>query len=302
VRFGVVISACAALLLAFAPPSSGDSILASVAKVGWWSQQPGAQAQPEGGFQVTLGPSGPQSAAAVELSVGEGKDVKTTLLLAEGQSVRSDAAALQACTIRGSWKAENPGAWTSVPGYDCGTSVMLARDAASASWKADVSKLVQAGGLSDIIILPVAQPVGGLVDPGFQVTITKASATAEGTAPADTFTTVAPFTSSDSGSSSAFAAPSSSSPSFTPPSAGEITAAATPAPLNQQPTAQAPANLSPPPAAAASQPFGKPGFTRSGGGNHSKPWIRLLFLVPLAALVGAGAALARRQVLPTVIQ
>jgi hypothetical protein len=163
---------------------------------------------------------------------------------------------------------------------------------------------VTAGGLSDIIILPVAQPVGGLVDPGFQVTITKASATADGTPPADTFTTVAPFSSSDfsSGSSDSSAAPSSGTQTFSPPSAGTITAAATPAPINQTPTAQAPANLSPPPAAATSQPFGKPALTTVGGPNRHKPWSRLLFLVPLAVLVGLGAAFARRQVFSTAIQ
>jgi hypothetical protein len=304
-RLGAVLTIVIGALLLVASPSSGDSILASVVQVGWWSQQPGAQAQPDGGFQVTLLPSGPQSVAAVELSVGDGKDVTTTLTLTEGQSVRSDSAALQACAIRGSWKAENPGAWANVPAYDCSTAVNFTRDAASTTWTGNVSPLVTAGGLSDIIILPVAQPVGGVADPGFQVTITKASATADGTPPADTFSTVEPSASSDfsSGSSnSSFATPSSGTQTFTPPPAGQITAAATPAPVNQTPTAPAPANLSPPPAAATAQPFGKPALTTVGGPNRHKPWGRLLFLVPLAVLVGAGAAFARRQVFSTAIQ
>ena len=238
------------------------------------------------------------------MSVGDGKDVTTTLTLAEGQSVRSDSAAMQACAIRGSWKAENPGAWANVPAYDCSTAVNLTRRGVHVG-KADVSRLVTPGGLSDIIIVPVTQPVGGAVDPGFQVTITKASATADGTPPADTFTTVQPSSSSASRPAPRIRpsqhhrrAPRRSHrprPGRSPPQP--------PRPRSTRPRpAGAPANLSPPPAAVSSQPFGKPALTQVGGPTRHKPWSRLLFLVPLAALVGAGAAFARRQVLLTAIQ
>src|SRR4051812_22721748 len=124
--------------------SQGDPLTASVVRVGWWSQQPGAQAQGDGGFQVAEAAQQKQSVAAVEVSVGDAESVTTaTLKLTEGQSVNPDNAGLDACTTSGGWKDANPGAWGDAPPADCSSAVHLQRDAASTSWSGDISKLVQ---------------------------------------------------------------------------------------------------------------------------------------------------------------
>lgn len=278
---------------AAAGPSAGSALSASVAKVGWWSQQPGAQPQPDGGFQVTNGPSGALSVAAIDVVIGDGTDISASLTLAEGSSVGSDRAGLIVCTTSSSWSAANPGAWGDQPSSDCSRAVTMTRDAASVSWKANISGFVHGGQTTSLMIVPAAQPVGGLVDPGWQVSITKASVTADGTTASDTFTTEPAFTETTTLGSSSGPSPSAAPlPSFTPDTAVQ------PAPLSTATPAAPPA--APPAAAAApvpSEAFSGSGVVRRAGREH-KPWGRLLVFVPIAAAVGLGAAAAKRQLAP----
>jgi hypothetical protein len=287
--------------------SQGDPLTANVVRVGWWSQQPGAQPQGDGGFQVAEAAQQSQSVAAVEVSVGDAQSVTTaTLKLTEGQSVNADNAGLDVCSTFSGWKDANPGAWADQPRSDCSGAVHLKRDAASTSWTGDVSKLVQPGAVTDLMIVPVSQPVGGVVDPGFQVTIAKAELSADGTtSSSSTGAFAAPGSDSsfnappsDSGTSS-FSAPADSSPSaaFGPSSSGTGFDASVPAspPASAAPALPAPSAAASPSPAAPAPALGSGSLAASGVGHHARPWGRLILFVPLAALVGLGAAAARNR-------
>lgn len=276
--------------LVMAGPSDGSTLTSSVARVGWWSQQPGAQPQPEGGFQVATGPSGDLSVAAVDVSISEGSDVAATLTM-EGSETSlgsTHPATLQICVAATPWKEANPGAWADAPQPDCSPAAKVTGD--GSKWTADVSQLVHAGGTTSLMVLPVDQPVNGVVDPGWQVTITKATVAATGTTASDSSAIDSSATSSSSSDSGSFSTGSSDSsfgsgsgpPAFvTPPAESTATPAVPPAA----------------PPAAAAEPA-KPPFTPTKvlappkRVDH-KPWARLLLFLPLAALVGAGAALVR---------
>lgn len=276
----------------------GDAVPASVVQVGWWSQQPGAQAQSGNGFQVTLGAQGNLSVAAVELNVGGASSATTTLTLAEAStSVTASRAVLQACMIPGSWAPANPGAWTAAPPYDCSSKVALNRDASSSTWTADVSALAQPGHTTSLMIVPVPQPVAGVLEPGFQVTFTGASVKATGTtSPPDTSsyvgsTDTTPSTTPDT--AAVPAAPVTSLPTTaftTPPVAaplpGDASVVTTPAP--------APA-ASPTPAAATSGFVATPTFAKAASHRPVRPWWRLVVFVPLALAAGAAGAELRRR-------
>lgn len=302
-----------------AAPSQGDTLSATISKVGWWSQDPTAQKQPDGGFQVTLTAAGPQSVAAVEITLGEAQSVTSaTLTLTETNNVAGpNGPALQACVASSStWKADNPGQWSDQPPNDCSRSVALQRDATASPvvYKGNISSLVNAGGPSDIMILPVAAPVAGLADPGFQVTVSKAEVAAEGTTSAgsttDNSSSFSFDSSGSSGSSSGSSATSSSGSSgssgsgFSSPSGSSSFAfpsspqSATAAPVTPAAPAVAPPSAPSTPAPASPPPPLSGAATSAAAGrgpHHTRPWGRMIVFLPLAILVGLGAAVVKRS-------
>ena len=314
-----VVAAVTSFWWVAAAPSQGSTLSASITKTGWWSQQPGAQAQPDGGFQVAQAATGPQSVAGLEVTVDQADGITATLSLTQSQSVAgASAPTIQACSIVSSaWKADNPGAWGDQPPSDCGRKVDLQLDAASSTWKGDVSSLITPGGTSGIMIVPVANPVGGLVDPGFQLTFSGAKIEATGTTAADS-TPAAGFDSSSSSTGSSSSSSSSSSGSGfsstgTPSGSGFSSTAAPSSPSIAFPSSPAAATAAPPAAAAPSvatpaapsAPAAAPpppistGLSNTagvsgGGGQHDRPWGRLMLFVPLAVVVGLVAMAVRR--------
>jgi hypothetical protein len=281
-----------AAALVMAAPSDGSTLTSSVARVGWWSQQPGAQPQPEGGFQVATGPSGDLSVAAVDVSISEGSDVAATLTM-EGSETSlgsTHPAVLQVCVAATPWKDANPGAWADAPQPDCSPAAKVTGD--GSKWTADVSQLVHAGGTTSLMVLPVDQPVNGVVDPGWQVTITKATVAATGTTASDSSTIDSSATSGSSSGSSSFGT-GSSSDSFGTGTGSSAPAIVTPPAESTVTPAVPPAT--PPPAAAvpAKPPFTPTKILATPKQVDHNPWARLLLFLPLAALVGAGAALLR---------
>ena len=280
-----------------APPSSGEEVGATVTKVAWWTRQPAARPQPEGGFQVSLAVDGPESVAAVEAQVADGEAVTVGLTLKEGVSVGAERAALQVCTTAASWEPANPGDLAAAPITDCSRAVRLTRDPASTSWQGDVSTLVDPGGTVGLAVLPVAQPVGGVADPGVRLTVASATLKAESTVAAGDFVAPAPE-SGGAPSSGGDASLDFGSGSFDSGSSSVASGAFdTPLPPTNvgAPPSATPAAAAPPVAAAGSTEEASAPRAEDTGGGSGRPWGRLLVFLPLSVAIGATATLARRR-------
>lgn len=282
---GGAAGAVAALAMLAVAPAQADAVDASVARLGWWSQQPGAQAQPAGGFQIAAAGGSTQSVAAVDVKLGDGINPATKLTLTQGQSVGTGAS-VQACKVTRTWTPANPGAFAAAPTYDCARAVALTFDG-TASWSGDISSLVNAGGTTSVMLVP-----SGVATSGFQLTFTKAAVAATGAAPPSTTTTsttptpppeqvVSPAVTSapDRGS---FVVPAPEPTVDLPPT---TFAAVAPRRDVAVPNEIAAPVVQPIPAGLAIQ------APRSGGG---RPWTRVVVFAPLACLVGVATVVLRR--------
>lgn len=253
--------------------------------VGWWSSDPTAQSEPEGGFQVAAALGRPTSVAALRFSTPSGT-TSATLTLTETGGFVTDTSAVQVCVTTEPWQPANPGAMDDAPMPDCASPVPLARD--GTTWTAQVAPLLPSiGGERSLMIVPGGESEGGApVDPGFRVSFADATLTvvaAPGTTTSSTSTTL--YTApppSGSGSSS------SGGGSFTPPRA--VTPPAATTPVTQPASAPAATGdaFQPPDLAAGATPG-------DDGGGADQPWERLLFLVPISAALGVGAVQLRKQ-------
>lgn len=255
------------------------------ANSGWWSQAPGAASQPDGGFQVAALAGQPVSVAALRFSTPSGVTSATlTLQEADGGFV-TPASSVQVCKTTDPWEPANPGAYEDAPTPDCSAGSLMTRDAAALVWSADVASLLPTlGGESSLMIVPGETAGGGSpLDPGYSVTFTAAAlavTAAPGTTvgPATTLYTAPPTPSGGGGGGS---------PSFTPPGAVTPTTLAPTTP-DTAPADDAPAT------GEAFQPPGLAGGATPGGGGDDQPWERLLFLVPISAILGIGTVYGKR--------
>lgn len=254
---------------------------------GWWSSQPGATAQPNGGFEVASAAGQPVAVAAVRFSTPSGV-TSATLTLQESGGFVTPASALQVCTTTGDWKPANPGASADQPKSDCTQAIALTRDATKLTWTADVAPLLPAlGGEPSLMIVPGTTPGGGSpLDPGFQVDFSGA-ALAVVAAPGTTTTAFSSGSTDFGGGTSG-----SGSSSFGSGSSGSIggigpvtpTTVAAPATSTTVTPVEA---FKPQKLAAGATPGG-------GGGGADQPWERLLLLVPISAAAGVGTVFARK--------
>lgn len=260
------------------------------AKTGWWTSEPGAAAQPDGGFQVGALGGQAVSVAAVQFSAPSGvTSAKLTLQEASGGFV-TPASSLQVCVTTASWEPANPGAMADAPAADCSQKVDLTRDADKLMWTGEVAGLMPtAGGEPSLMIVPGETAASGSpVDPGFRVTFSGAALTVV----SSPGTTTSPTTAEPYSGSTDFGGGGSSNPSFGGSTGGSISdlGPVTPTTVATTPTtATTIAQVDPfqPPQLAA-------GATPGGGGGADQPWARLLFLVPLAAAAGVGSVYLRR--------
>jgi hypothetical protein len=258
------------------------------AATGWWTDQPGAAAQPDGGFQVGGVGGQPVSVAAVRFSTPSGVTTATISLQESGGFV-TPASSLQVCPTADPWEPANPGATADAPTPDCTNPIVLTRDAENLVWTAEVGQLLPSlGGEPSLMIVPGVEAGGGSpLDPGFSVTFSGA-ALAVTAAPGTTSTTFSSFSPPSGGGGSG----GSSSPSFGGSSSGSVNGIG---PVT--PTTAAPA---PPTTVAATggEAFAPPEFaagaTPGDGGGKKQPWQRLLLLVPLSAAIGVGTVYGKR--------
>lgn len=260
------------------------------ANTGWWSRDPTAAEQPEGGFQLSSVAGEPVSIAALRFQVPSGV-ITANLSLQESSGFVTPAVGLQVCKTTEPWEPANPGAYEDAPTPDCAAPVDLERDADALIWSAPVNSLLPTvGGEVSLMIVPAASPGGGSpLDPGFQVTfegsaleVVSAPGTTSG--PPTTFSSPS-FGGGGSGGSGGGNSGFGGGSSFTPP--GPATPATTIAPTTPDTV---------PESAAGGEAFKPPEFAGGAtpGGGADQPWERLLILVPLSALIGAGSVYGKK--------
>ena len=296
---------------------------ASVVDVGWWTRQPGAEAQPGDGFEVALGIDGdPQSVAALRMRA-QGGLTSARLTLTEAGGSGQDDATLRVCRTAARWSEADPGAYEDAPKPSCASSAELTRE--GTEWTAEVASLLpRAGGTASLMIVPVADPGAALpVGPGYAVEFSRAkiSATASqsspgtGVAVAPTTTAPPPATAPESGGGSDDTAAPAAAGSGVDSGASALDAGGSDpgvddtsaADLGSDPTSGAAAGGSgKTKAAAGSEANSAPLETGDmelatddiggggGGGGTPRPWGRLAVLIPLSAAAGAVAVRLRK--------
>lgn len=284
----ILLAIALAALSAPVAVSAAPTAAITVTDVGWWSRRPGASAQPAAYFEVASGLQGEESVAALRVPLAAAV-LSATIELAESGGVAQQAAVLKLCTTSAPWAPANPGAFADAPRADCSISVEPKRDA-SGRWSADITNLLAAAGsaaTATVMVLPVPAPVGGLVDPGFNIQFGPAIVRAEYRS-----SVTVPANSSGTRSGNAVSSGSASYPTT-------AVRASPRSPLGSVPAVSAPATSTPTattgPAVAGQ--IAAPVFSSANGtgSGRPRPWGRLIWLVPLSAAGGLGAALARRH-------
>jgi len=268
----------AALLLVVAYAAQGASDVARVGNVGWWSKRPAAQPIPgPTSFEVASGPDGAESVAALRILI-DGSVTKGTLILTEVANMGTAAISapkIEVCITDTPWVLKtNPGPYTEAPTPACdkGRSPLV-RDA-SGTWTADITSML-VGSRSEVSVMVVPAPDSTLpIPPTFIVDVATSRVETEGEP--DVVPTTEP----------AVVAPpvNPSGPAQTPtrPSGPAVT---TPAAVVTTPTTTA--------APAAVVPK-RLGGQRLASTSKPKHWARLIYLIPLSALLACGWVLGRK--------
>jgi hypothetical protein len=280
-RTGLLL-ALAIAVLCIGIDASGANDIAQVASATWWSKRPAAM--PTTGatsFEVASGVDGDESVAGLRVLV-HGTVTKATLTISEAanQPTAISAPKLQVCTTSGAVMAgPNPGAYTDAPKADCdkGASA-LARDD-KGNWSADVTSWLT-GAINEVHLMVVPAPDKTLpVPPTFFVQFATSRITAEGTP--DVTTPVA-----------------ASAPPKGPP-AGKTTVTAAPSRSTASAPVSTPATVpTPTPTSVAATPTPQ----RLGGipvssTTKKKQWGKLVWVLPLSALIAFGWVLGRKSLL-----
>lgn len=283
-------------VVASAQQASGP-VEVSVSQVGWWTSRPGATSTEDAGFEVaTDGAGEPQSVAAVQTIIDAATVDSFAISLSESSAL-AEFSSIAVCRIEVGWVAENPGSLEDAPPPECSTKVHLTRSADAMTWLGDLTPLVRDGGTVSLAFLPEYRPPTTL-GTGMVVRIAEIVVEATGTADAPAGAT----------SPTTQAAPAP--PATEAPAASPTTVASSPPPG----TSSGPFDVPPPssvtttsstiavtdvdPTAGEADGAEEEEFFTLGPVQHqtaeSKPWARLVLLVPLSALVGAGAVRVRR--------
>ena len=277
-------------MLGFWAASAQSSIdLVAVDKVGWWTRRPAAQPADTGNFEVAAGVQGDESIAALRVLI-HGEVTKATLVLAELDAPLSSVTPgkLQVCTTNVPWLVVDAGKWDDAPKADCGRSIELKREVdagGTGSWRADVTSLLAAPSLSEtsLMILPLADG-SAVLPPTYYIKMSahiEAEGTPDITTPAVKPVAVASPSSPSSPSRPAVSPSRPATPGITPSPAATAAPGPTPTPTSTVGTTP------------TSQPRR---FAVASSHTPSKPWGKLVLLIPLAAIFGAAYAGAQRYV------
>ncbi len=263
-----------------------------VTAVGWWSDRVLAQEKGEGGFEVARTLDGDSVAAVTIESGGAVSNATITLTEVETGTVRADSAVVDVCDT-GPFVAADPGAIDEAPATECTGGIALTRGE-DGTWTGDITAVV---GDSTTFLAVVPGPVpddATPLDPGFvlefaapvvAVTLAPSDDGAAPVAPVDTVAPTPDF--STPAPSDSFDFSPTPSPSFDSP------------PIDSAPVT----TVAPPVDSSTSESTEVAGPTLnsapiSGGSGDTRPWIRLLLLLPLSAGAGAAAVFGRRRFTP----
>lgn len=278
-RAAAALAAVGTVLMGIAAPSAAD---VAIVETAWWSDSPTASA-PEGGLVVGASMTGTSSVGAIRVGVGRGVR-SATLTLVETGGRNQDAGGIQACVAADDWSAGPGGSLDDAPEWSCvDPPIELTRD--GGRWTADVTPLLAGrSGAASIMVVPADDlDLTATLGLGFEAQFGRPALQATEEPPP------APLPSS----TSTTAPPAAPPPAVAPPTPGP-----TPQPRPAQPpafdTPGAPATVETIPAAepsptttttpppvdeqAAPLPLDEP--------SDGKPWGRLLFYLPLSAVVG----------------
>jgi hypothetical protein len=248
-----------------------------VAAVGWWSKRPAAQPTPgTNSFEVASGVDGTESVAAMRIVI-TGAVTKGTLVLVEASNPLTFKPKLQACPTDTPWVlSASPGKYADAPTPNCASPIALTRDD-KGTWTGDVTALLS-GPFSERSIMIVPAPDKSLpVPPTFFITFASPRIDAEGTPDVPAATTSAP-------------AP------VTIPAAVVPSGPSGPAPPSRPPATVAPTTPAAPTtvAPAAGAPVTPARFAVPQTAPKRKPWNKLVWILPLAALVSFGYTFGRK--------
>lgn len=275
------------------PVRAQDAAGVTVDEVGWWSSQPTALAQPDKGFQVAAGPQGDaQSVAAIRITIAASHvdDLQVRLVEASGGAVGTEFGALRVCTTTAPWSAANPGPLADAPPADCTVNATLTRTT-DGSWLGDLTALVPNGGTVSLVIAPTYQPPTP-IGPGMIVTIGGGEFTASGSSvPSTTDTTTDP--------GGGAAGVDGAGDPYGSVDGGDYTGGFGVGSFEVAPPMSSPAGptTTVAPATTPTDP-GEDDFALApiaGVGGGSRPWARLVILVPLCAGLGVGSVRVRRR-------
>lgn len=133
-------------------------------EVAWWTRSPIASA-PDGGIAVALAPDGPLTVAAIRTPRPSNAE-RVLFEAVEVGGVATDSAVVLACAVSAAWEPSAGGPLADAPATMCSPEVALARDAASASWTADLTAIATAG---EPYISIALTPGSGTTPAGFEV-------------------------------------------------------------------------------------------------------------------------------------
>lgn len=298
-RITVVVTAVALAVLVFG--SSAARASAEVVRTSWWTSRSAAIATPPGGFEIAKTLDG-ESVAAVRIQT-TGAVLPTQLALQEVPSPGAPAASLQLCPIPGDFADANGGPIAAAPVTRCATPVALTRGV-DFRWTADITRFLAADAATSFAIVPGPSATASApFDPGFAAVFSGATVVVEqpattpstdgGGGTGSTSTTQATTTSTTAASGSPF-------PTFgggPPPTA--IVPRPVPPPTFAPPPdpATTPTTIAPPVQESTSEILDSPTAAAgpiSGSSGDGAPWGRLLVLIPLSAVVGAGSVYGKR--------
>lgn len=284
-RTGLLL-ALATTVLIVGVDARGAGEVAKVDSAMWWSKRPGAAAMPTTGatsFEVASGVDGDESVAGLRVLV-HGTVTKATLIISEAanQSTSISVPKLRVCKTSGGWtNGPNPADYAAAPKPECDKgSVALARDD-KANWSAEVTQWLT-GAVSEVHLMVVPAPDTTLpVPPTFFVQFATARLDAQGTP--DVTTPVA-------------------APVVPPkaPAAGRTTSPTVPS--RTTPTAPAgsatpPTTVPTPTAGVATQTPQRLGGVPVSSTTKRKQWGKLVWAIPLSALLAVGWVYGRKTLL-----
>lgn len=277
---------------------AGEPVDVTVVRTGWWSERPGTTPAGEGAFEVSTGPDGAvQAVAAFEVQIAAGQVDNADIVLAESAAL-AEFGALKLCTTADDWEPADPGELGDAPVPDCTVSVNLTRTLDSQTWLGNITPLVATGGTTTIMVVPeYAPPPPTPIGLGMFVRIASIEITAEGSAAAEPVTsTTLDFTtpgggntfdpSPDSGLPGSFDPDTSFSgggASFDPGTSGS-------GGIDDLGTGAADPGVAEP--IASDDGFFTLGEVEEAPAE-SKPWVRLLLIIPLSAAIGYGTVRAK---------